>query len=176
MNRKRTITMLVAGLIALGGTVGVATPAVATETIHCDLNVQYPHGSSHVSGTVNVQARTTCPIVMKEIYIRTWLQKSTGGTWTGASQDRFNLSTLAANSATSCTNAPGSFRGYATTIVHAPAGWTPASRQHTVYGSWRYVSCQNGGALVSPEALAFDPDESAAKATVSFTRDSGVTG
>jgi hypothetical protein len=55
----------------------------AANEFHCTLTIQYPHASTHVSGTVNVVGDVTCPITMREMYLRIYLEKSGGGSWAG---------------------------------------------------------------------------------------------
>jgi hypothetical protein len=129
----------------------------AANEFHCTLTIQYPHASTHVSGTVNVVGDVTCPITMREMYLRIYLEKSGGGSWAGTPLDYFNVSYLKGNSATSCSNAPGTFRGMSSTIVYPPAGWTPAYQSESKYSPWISLACgASFRAAGEPQTVTFD--------------------
>jgi len=45
---------------------------------HCDINVQYAHGSTHVTGTINVVSTINCQPLAPVLYQQTVLYKTTG--------------------------------------------------------------------------------------------------
>lgn len=152
--RSRVKQVLGAGLSALAigvcisaGTVAPAS-AVSFGAILCTHTVDYAHGSTHVSGTVNVVSTVSCSATMSEIYIRTWLNKDSLS-WAGASQDYFNKSVLSSNASTSCSFAPGLFYGTSTTVLRPPAGYSPSSATVSATGASQSVSC-NGASRAAP--------------------------
>lgn len=107
----------------------------------CTLTINYPHASTHVSGTINVTGSVSCPVTMTEMYLQIHLQKSTGASWAGTPKNYFNTSWLSANAATSCSSGAGSYRGRAYTVVRPPAGWSPSSQSQTKYSPYVSVGC-----------------------------------
>lgn len=87
--------------------------ALLAPQITCDLNVQNPHGSTHVQGTINVVSVVTCKggnAARIEIQTELW-RISTQGRWVGAATIVENKSSAQGNAATSCSAGPAQFRG-----------------------------------------------------------------
>ena len=100
-------TLGLVGTLALG----VATPAQAISfgAITCTASVQWPHGSTHVSGTINVVSSVNCSQTMNEIYQMTYLYRTDGAYWPGKPFDKFNVKSGQSNAATSCSQGPATF-------------------------------------------------------------------
>jgi len=139
----------------MGGITLAAAPANAVVIGVCTIKVNDPHGSTHVSGTINAVGTVECSTTMQEIYVKTTLQKSAGPSWAGTPFDRFNVARGQANAATSCTAGPGTFRTVTSYVLRAPAGIDPAYAANTVYGPWRSVAC--GNARLAPSELVTSP-------------------
>lgn len=114
----------------------------------CTLTINYPHASTHVTGTINVTGSVSCPVTMTEIFLQIHLQKSTGASWAGTPKDFFNASWVSANASTACSSGAGSYRGRAYTEVRPPAGWSPAMQSQTKYSPYVSVGC--GGSALAP--------------------------
>src|SRR3982751_562695 len=72
------ITLMAVSLLAVSPLITCPVPAVAADQVfseYCELIVNHPHASGHVSGTINVTAVIKCPIPMTSIYIDTELQR-----------------------------------------------------------------------------------------------------
>ena len=147
------MSLVVTALVALGGTV-TATPAHAVVVGVCTIKANNPHGSSHVSGTVNAVGTVSCTLVMSEIYVFTTLEKSTGASWAGNNEDWFNSAAESSNAATSCSQAPGVFRARVAYAIHAPAGVNPRSTANTLYSPWISVTCSTAQIVVPGAASA----------------------
>lgn len=151
--RLFTSLLGIAGLVATLA-IGAAPQAQAASfgPIVCTASVQYPHGSTHVSGTINVVSSVNCSTVMNEIYQQTRLYKSGGGSWLGLPFDRFNVSYGSSNAATACSNGPGTFYGTAYTILYPPAGYFPSRGTMESAGASNWVKCGSGVTRLAPSA------------------------
>ena len=141
--------------VALVGGAGVflltGAPASAVESTpslasyFCILTVNYPHGSTHVSGTINVTATTTCPTAMSSIYIDVELQRTSPNpnTWfNGTGITTSGKTNASDNQATSCSQGPGTFRGWATTTIVPPPGYVlTGSPTDSKWGTAVGVAC-----------------------------------
>ena len=71
MRRSRRFLVLLSSVAAVVALTGFLSPGVAaaapTPVINCFLNLDYPHASSHVPGTVNVVANVTCTAPVSQI-------------------------------------------------------------------------------------------------------------
>lgn len=142
--------MLAAAAAAILGTLLMAaapapTAAPLAEAI-CNLQVQYPHASSHVNGTINVVSTIDCPFPAKEIYMRTTLVRTSDSVqWPGTPQDVAGpISHVQSNAAAPCSAGPATFKGYGYATVYPPAGYTPSIVSKGIWGGSLGVIC--GGA------------------------------
>lgn len=115
---------------------GVRTGASAGGVIVCDLQINNPHNSSHVFGTVNVVAKITCSSqvavsVTAYLYPPVPYQPIRGATGRGTT-------TASSNAAKACTN--GTYQGYATATVAIPAGYSGPSSA-SGYGNAINIIC-----------------------------------
>jgi hypothetical protein len=131
-------------LLVAGSLFVTAAPANAAVIGVCTMQVQDPHPSSHVNGTINVVGTASCTVTMTEIYVKVTLQRADGASWPGTTNDYFNTAQQQANAAAPCGAGPGTFRGYMSYVLRAPAGVNPSYSSGTVYGIWKGVAC--GGA------------------------------
>ncbi|GAA4364311.1 hypothetical protein GCM10023166_08100 [Paeniglutamicibacter cryotolerans] len=146
-----TLICSLAGIGLVAGSVGAAAPASAAVIVSvCTVKTNYAHGSTHVSGTINVEGNINCTDVMPEIYLRTTLRKTSNNkSWQGTPKDYFNATTFSTFASTSCNRAPGSFRGETYYSLRFPPGYTPATAKGTVSGAITSVNCN--GANLLPE-------------------------
>lgn len=93
--------------------------------IFCGLKTDYPHGSTHVSGTINVVARVTCdsPVTSLGVTVRLLRSEVSKG-------DHYEYNagsaSVSSNKAISCLgNSPGNFRGDSNAAITPPPGYTP---------------------------------------------------
>jgi len=138
--KRRRVSILV-GFATLVAGVAIAAPANAIIVGVCTIKANNPHGSTHVSGTINAVGTVSCTLVQDEIYIRTYLEKSTGASWGGNTQDYFDSSWEQSNAATSCNQGPGTFRTRVSYAIHAPVGVSPRYAANTIYSPWVPVAC-----------------------------------
>lgn len=134
-------SVLVFSLGGLAGGIDSAAAAASASTITCTINVQYPHGSTHVSGTINVVSTVSCTAPVPRIQQRTALYKSGGSSWWGTPVDKNGVAAVQSNAATSCSQAPGQFYGVAVTTINFPAGYSPSTHTGNTYGETRDVTC-----------------------------------
>ena len=129
---------------ALTGLTVAAAPANALVVGACTIKANAPHGSSHVSGTINSEGTLKCTIGMTEIYIKTYLEKSGGPSWVGNTESWLNSTagkTYKSVANTSCSQGPASFRTRVSYSFQSPPGWSPAYTANTLYSPWIGVAC-----------------------------------
>jgi len=159
---KRGLRSVMIGLIAcislITGSVLFAAPANAATIVGvCKINVEQAHDSGHKHGTINVVGTATCSVVMSEIYLRITLQNADGRTWTSSKfVDYFNTAQEQDNSAVGCDEGhAGTYRGYMSYVLKAPAGYNPSYASGTLYGPWNAsVTCSNANRVASSGADA----------------------
>ncbi|AGW40506.1 hypothetical protein O159_02770 [Leifsonia xyli subsp. cynodontis DSM 46306] len=164
-SRRGLITAITGMVLVAGSVLVTAAPANAVVVGVCTMQVQDPHPSTHVHGTINVVGTASCSIVMTEIYVKVTLQRSDDATWPGATNDYRNTSQEQANAAAPCSAGPNMFRGYLSYALTAPAGYSPAYATGTTYGIWKSVIC-GGPGLVAPNRST---DNTAAKKSAALT-------
>lgn len=99
--------------------------AALAKNFTCDLDVQNPHGSTHVKGTINVVAKVTCAIPAGEISLGTSLSRRSPNykQWFANDVTTVGKRTAQNNRAVSCTEGPGQFRGWASATLTPPPGY-----------------------------------------------------
>jgi len=120
---------------------GLGCPANAVVVGVRTMQIQDPHPSTHVNGTINVVGTASCSVTMNEIYVHVVLQRSDGASWPGTTNDYYNTPQQQANAAAPCSAGPGTFRGYLSCVLRAPAGYNPSYSVNTIYGIWKGVAC-----------------------------------
>jgi hypothetical protein len=146
-----------AAAIAIGSLLLGAAPAEAApaDVITCSIQVQHAHGSTHVTGTVNVVSTVTCTGTVQVISQQTALYKVGGSSWWGNTNTQANVSSLQTNASTSCAQSPGAFYGAAVTTITFPRGYTPNPQHTDAYGATTNVVC-GGGNIATPDGSAQD--------------------
>lgn len=132
-----------------------AAPANAVVVGVCEMKANNPHPSTHVSGTINSTGTLRCTVGMTEIYLRAYLEKSTGSSWGGNTEAWLNTppgTTYSSYANTSCSNGPGTFRTRVTYALTSPPGYNPAYSANTIYSPWYSLACGLAG-LAEPQAL-----------------------
>ncbi|MGW9112905.1 hypothetical protein [Microbacterium sp. NPDC055683] len=130
--------------------------AAMAQTFTCDLKVHHPHGSTHVSGTINVESTVTCQIAAANIRLATELYRvNPYGRWVGTPKVVQYKKTVSSNAATRCSEGPGTFLGRGIGTIQAPAGYTlSGSATFSKDGSEVKVAC--GLARLSPAGALED--------------------
>lgn len=174
--RRRWLSIVAAIALTIGGVLGVAAPADAATVVGvCTITVGEPHASSHVSGTINSYGRLSCSIGMTEIYIRAYLEKSTGSSWGGNTESWLNTpagKTYSSYAKTSCSQGPGTFRTRLSVAFTSPPGYNPSYHANTYYSVWRGVAC---GVSFAPAFVDEKRDSTpASEVTFSFLDDGTV--
>lgn len=138
-----------------------AETALLAPTITCNLNVQDPHGSTHVSGTINVVARVSCGVPAARIRLQLSLFRvSPYKSWAAPTLQKDNVAVLQNNRAVSCSEGPADFRGWAAGTITPPPGYQlSGSPQYERYGNLRPVAC----------GLAFAADTNDYSESLTFT-------
>lgn len=140
------------------GSVLFAAPANAATIVGvCTINVQQAHDSGHVHGTINVVGTASCTVVMSEIFLDITLENADGRTWRSKKYvDYFNTPQEQDNSAVSCDEGhAGTYRGYMSYVLKAPAGYNPSYASGTVYGPWNAsVTCSNANRVAASRSEA----------------------
>lgn len=137
--RRRLRALLATPVISLA--MLIAAPplnAAAQTTITCTLQIDNPHSSSHVPGTVNVVARWTCtaPVTSLEISVQLFLN---GVEVASGANDNAGQAFLQANAATTCV--PGEYSGTASGTVVFPPGFEPPSGGGSVASPTVLITC-----------------------------------
>lgn len=136
-------------------------------TFTCNLDVQWPHGSTHVSGTINVVTRIDCQIPAAHLRLATSLIRTspTYAQWHAGTKNQDNTAWLQNNRAVPCNQGPGNFRGWGWGTITAPPGYQLSGpADYDKYGDIKPVAC--GVSRVS----GGDDTEYAERITVSFVR------
>lgn len=118
--------------------------AALAPTFTCDLNVQDPHGSRHVAGTINVVAVVKCSAPAGKIVLGTSLSRRSPNykQWFADAVTVIGKATAQNNRAVNCSEGPGEFRGWAQATLTAPPGTTlVGSAQYSKYGNTKPVAC-----------------------------------
>jgi hypothetical protein len=119
----------------LDGGVGLA----AGPSIVCNINVQNPHNSTHVPGTVNVVSTVSCTGAVTRIYEEVGLYLN-GNIVSRAPFSVVGSAYLSGNSATPCN--PGTYQGAAAVKVTWPPGFNPPETVRTFFGNSVPIACQ----------------------------------
>lgn len=113
--------------------------AITAATIVCTLNVQNPHNSSHVGGTVNVVVVLTCTSAVPYISIRAALYRNGGLVKDSGAKSVYNSRTAQNNAAVACSDA--NYRGWGSFAVTFPPGYAPPTGAGSGYGNQVYIDC-----------------------------------
>ncbi|MBM7466086.1 hypothetical protein JOE67_001678 [Microbacterium esteraromaticum] len=126
----------------------------------CKLNVQNPHGSTHVQGTINVVAVVSCDVPAGRIRLQLSLFRvSPYASWAAPTLQKDGVKVLQNNKAVSCSEGPGDFRGWAAGTLTPPPGYQlSGSPTYERYGNLASVAC----------GLAFSADTSDYSETLTF--------
>lgn len=120
-----------------------ASPSTTTATITCNLRVDYPHSSSHVPGTANVEMSVLCTAAVPSLTLTPYLYPPVPyATIRGATRTATGSISVGANAATGnpCpTN--GYYQGYGYAVVKWPPNYYPSSSVLSGFGNSAYVQC-----------------------------------
>ena len=144
-SRTRLTLAAVATAVCVGtvaAPAAAANAAAAASTITCVAPVQNVHGSTHVTGTINVVATVQCTAFVLSIAQQAALYKIGGSSWWGKKLSDSGAVTIQTNAATSCSQAPGQFYGVAVTTIVFPPGYVPTTpTARNTYGATSGVTC-----------------------------------
>ncbi|PKV83355.1 hypothetical protein [Streptomyces sp. TLI_146] len=113
--------------------------ADAAAVIRCEGQVQRPHNSTHVPGTVNVVVTVSCSAPVPEITTRAALYKN--GQLVNQSALRTQRNTRAAQNNAAVRCSPGNYRGWMYFKVVFPPGYQPPTRSANGLGLEVPISC-----------------------------------
>ncbi|QRY42348.1 hypothetical protein JVX92_15025 (plasmid) [Microbacterium hominis] len=153
--RRRLYALAAVVVAALIGVLGAA-PAQAVDVISCAVQVQYAHGSTHVSGTINVVSTVKCTQSVMALKQTTALYKVGGPSWWGTPGTSVGSPSVQSNAATSCSQGPGEFYGAAVTQVTWPSGYV-GNVQSTSYGATTSVACGIAARVAAGEQVSDAP-------------------
>jgi hypothetical protein len=106
--------------------------------INCDLKINNPHKSTHVTGTINITATWTCTAPVSTLTIDIYLYRNGLYVSEGHTSNPGG-SYLMGNAATGC--ASGTYQGVALGSVVFPPGYTPPTQNLSVTSNSVYISC-----------------------------------
>jgi hypothetical protein len=115
---------------------GHAAPAA---TITCTPQVQNPHNSSHVNGTVNVVVTLKCTSVVPQINIRAALYFNGNLVKDSGQRTVNNSSSAQNNAAVPCKN--GTYQGWMSYGVLFPPGFVPPTGAGSGFGNAVSITC-----------------------------------
>jgi hypothetical protein len=118
---------------------GSLRKAAAADVITCTPQVQNPHNSSHVNGTVNVVVTLSCSSSVTYISIRAALYRNGSLVKDSGSKTVYGTSKAQNNAAVPCSNA--TYQGWMSYYVQFPPGYTPPSGASSGYGNSVYITC-----------------------------------
>lgn len=174
--RKRWLSILLGGAIAVGGSIGVAAPANAAVVVGvCTIKLDEPHGSGHVSGTIDSNGVVQCSLGMPNIYVKTILHRDNGQTANGPTEDLYNTDPWKIVNSVAwvpCAGNQGTWQASLSVVLRSPAGTNPQYHANTYWSIWRNVACGNSFAPASENASP--GNESPNAVTVTFLSDGTV--
>ncbi|GHC46412.1 hypothetical protein [Streptomyces cinnamoneus] len=130
------------GRDAGGGSVDAGksgSDADASAVIRCEGQVQRPHNSTHVPGTVNVVVTVSCTAPVPEITTRAALYKN--GQLVNQSTLRTQRNTRSAQNNAAVRCSPGTYRGWMYFKVVFPPGYRPPTSSANALGQEVSISC-----------------------------------
>jgi hypothetical protein len=107
--------------------------------ITCTGNVQHPHKSSHVPGTVNVVVTVTCTQSVPVIGIRAALYRDTVLVADSGQSNFYDVSFAQTNAAEPCHTAW--YQGWMGFTVVFPPGYNPPDGSASGFGQHAYITC-----------------------------------
>ncbi|MFV8131876.1 hypothetical protein [Streptomyces syringium] len=113
--------------------------ADAAAVIRCEGQVQRPHNSTHVPGTVNVVVTVSCTAPVPEITTRAALYKNGQLVNQSTLRTQHNTRTAQNNAAVRCS--PGNYRGWMYFKVVFPPGYNPPTGSANGLGQEVPISC-----------------------------------
>lgn len=146
---------------AVLGLVGLATvsplspaaPAKANIVIQvCNINVNWPHGSTHVTGTINATSTISCSTVMPNLRMQNYLVRTDGALWSKPLISYLNVTYLPTNASTGCSAGPANFMNHTYYNITFPPGYTPQNYEGWHDSPWVGVAC--GGVSAASQSLS----------------------
>lgn len=113
--------------------------ADAAAVIRCQGQVQRPHNSTHVPGTVNVVVTVSCTAPVPEITTRAALYKNGQLVNQSALRTQRNTASAQNNAAVRCS--PGNYRGWMYFKVVFPPGYNPPTASANGLGQEVALTC-----------------------------------
>ncbi|MFD9409681.1 hypothetical protein ACFWBN_22065 [Streptomyces sp. NPDC059989] len=113
--------------------------ADAAAVIRCAGQVQRPHNSTHVPGTVNVVVTVSCTAAVPEITTRAALYKNGQLVNQSTLRTQHNSRSAQNNAAVRCS--PGKYRGWMYFKVVFPPGYNPPTASANGLGQEVAISC-----------------------------------
>lgn len=113
--------------------------ADASAVIRCEGQVQRPHNSTHVPGTINVVVTVSCTAPVPEITTRAALYKNGQLVNQSALRTQRNTRSGQNNAAVRCS--PGNYRGWMYFKVVFPPGYQPPTGSGNGLGQEVPISC-----------------------------------
>lgn len=142
-----TITLAFATAASAGAESSTpSAPAHPNTVISCSSNTQYPHNSSHVSGTINAVGQVNCTGVVRHISLTVTLYNNNGVPLSSGTSSANSVSTLSANAAIPCSG--GAYYGGTIFNISYPANYNPSTGSGSSWSPTVDLSC-NGGNIVT---------------------------
>lgn len=143
--------------------------ALLAPSIRCDLGVHHPHGSHHVTGTINGTASISCSggnagsLTIHYSLIRTAPNPTQ---WGGPTESNSGRNYISTNRGVSCKEGPGDFRGWGKSEIKPPPGYVlDTAPTYQKYGS--ILPIARGAASLSTQSES----DLASLMTVTFVRE-----
>lgn len=111
----------------------------AAAVITCTPNVQSPHNSTHVPGTVNVVVTLSCTAPVPYISIRAALYRSGSLVKDSGAKSVYGARSAQNNAAEPCHGA--TYQGWMSYVVQFPAGYVPPTGASSGFGPTRAITC-----------------------------------
>jgi hypothetical protein len=118
---------------------GAISGGAAGRTIVCTPNVQNPHNSSHVKGTVNVVVTLKCTSAVSSISIRAALYRNGHLVAQSGVRTVRNTSSAQNNAAKACQS--GTYVGWMAYVVVFPPGYVPPTGSSSGFGRSVKITC-----------------------------------
>lgn len=130
----------IVGRVAASRSVAAPGPKAAVESvIVCTLSIDYPHESSHVPGTANVESNWSCTAPVASLSMNVGLIFDHFDLTAEGSFSNAGLASLQGNAASDCF--PGEYNGTSNGSVVFPPGYEPSPQSSAVESPDTFLTC-----------------------------------
>jgi len=171
---KRSIASLAAAIVAIGI---IATPVAAQaatgpggDTISCLVQLDHPHGSGHVQGTISAASRVTCTKDVASIFNKVTLLNVPKKTSSTESDLIANTKSVMEVAAKPCSEGPSQFRSSQQIEINFPPGYKPTPDIENNSSPVTSVACGNAKRVAAADSATVDPKPTVTSYTITAVK------